>query len=70
MEMMFTTEEENLVGMYREKSRMDTIDALCYVLEYISDDTMIRLVYETIGKLQKMSDGEFDNRDFELTVEY
>lgn len=68
MNNQFTVEEENLIAIYAEGSREQTINNILAAIPFMDSD--IRpLVDNTIQKLQRLGDSEFSELEFTLTGE-
>lgn len=60
----FTVEEQNLICMYKKDSRLDTMKAMLISKNYIEDDDINRLIDDTIYKLMRLKESEFDIAEF------
>lgn len=68
MNNQFTVEEENLIAIYAEDSREQTINNILAAIPFMDSD--IRpLADNTIQKLQRLGDSEFLELEFTLTDE-
>ena len=68
MNIQFTVEEENLIAIYAEDSREQTINNILAAIPFMDSD--IRpLADNTIRKLQRLGDSEFSEVEFTLTDE-
>ena len=68
MNIKFTVEEENLIAIYAEDSREQTINNILAAIPFMDSD--IRpLADNTIRKLQRLGDSEFSELEFTLTDE-
>lgn len=56
----FTVEEVNLICIFAGESRSQVIEDMQRVLPYLDDSDMEELSYRTIGKLQNITDEEFE----------
>ena len=56
----FTVEEINLMCCFNTSSRMRLIDDMKSVTLNNKDGEIVELMYETVQKLEAMSDAEFD----------
>lgn len=61
----FTVEEVNLICIFAEESRSEVIEDIERALQYLDDPDMKELSNRIIGKLQNMTDEEFEQ--LELT---
>ena len=61
----FTVEEVNLICIYAGESRSQVIEDIERALQYLEDPDMEELSNRVIGKLQNMTDEEFEQ--LELT---
>ena len=61
-------EEENLICMYHTSDRRRTMTRMLTALPDM-DTEMRRLVNETIAKLERMTDADFDGQRFDFTGE-
>jgi len=68
MYMPFTIEEENIVAIYAERSRENTVQNILAAMPYMGGD-MRRLAAATVKKLQAMTDSEFSEAQFSFTDE-
>lgn len=60
MDTMFTVEESNLICIYAGESRGEIIEDIKRALPYLDDSDMEELSSRIIGKLQNMTDEEFE----------
>lgn len=60
----FTVEEQNLICMYKKDSRLDTMKAMLISKNYIDDEEINRLIDETIYKLMRLKQREYDVAEF------
>ena len=65
MDTRFTVEESNLICIFAGESRSDVIKDIERALPYLEDTDMLELSGRVIGKLQNMTDEEFEQ--LELT---
>lgn len=70
--MNFTTEETNLMCLYGTETRKSLIDELKKMKCYIQDDEieLMLLTVSVLGKLNIMTDNEFENIKDSLTVSF
>ena len=66
--MHFTVEEENLICIYHNADRRRTIGKITAVLPDM-DENMRALAQQTISKLERMTDSDYDNQKFNFTYE-
>ena len=66
--MHFTVEEENLICMYHNADRRRTIGTITAALPEMDGD-MRALAQQTISKLERMTDSDYDGQKFQLTYE-
>ena len=66
--MHFTVEEENLICMYHNADRRRTIDKITAVLPDM-DENVRALAQQTLSKLERMTDSDYDNQKFQFTDE-
>lgn len=57
--MKYSMEEINLMCIYETDSRTGMIEELETALEYVDDPEMLRLIDQTIEKLNRTTDAEF-----------
>lgn len=57
--MKYSMEEINLMCIYETESRTGMIEELETALEYVDDPEMLRLIDQTIDKLNRTTDAEF-----------
>lgn len=60
MEHNFTVEEVNLICIFAGESRSEVIEDIKRALPYLDDPDMGELSNRIIGKLQNMTDKEFE----------
>ena len=56
----FTVEEVNLICIFAGESRSEVIEDIERALPYLDESDMEELSHRTIGKLQNMTDEEFE----------
>lgn len=66
--MHFTVEEENLICMYHNADRRRTISRLAAALPVMEED-MQTLAQQTLSKLERMTDADYDGQKFHFTDE-
>ena len=66
--MHFTVEEENLICMYHNADRRRTIGKITAVLPDM-DENMRALAQQTLSKLERMMDADYDGQKFHFTDE-
>ena len=66
--MHFTVEEENLICIYHTADRRRTIGKITAVLPDM-DENMRALAQQTLSKLERMTDSDYDNQKFQFTDE-
>ncbi|WP_301959095.1 transposon-transfer assisting family protein [uncultured Clostridium sp.] len=66
--MHFTVEEENLICIYHNADRRRTIGKITAVLPDM-DENMRALAQQTLSKLERMTDSDYDNQKFQFTDE-
>lgn len=66
--MHFTVEEENLICIYHNADRRRTIGKITAVLPDM-DENMRALAQQTLSKLERMTDFDYDNQKFQFTDE-
>lgn len=66
--MHFTVEEENLICMYHNADRRRTMGRLTAALPDMDED-MWALAQQTLSKLERMTDGDYDGQKFHYTEE-
>lgn len=64
----FTVEEENLICMYHNADRRRTISRLTAALPDMDGD-MRALAQQTLSKLERMTDADYDGQKFHYTEE-
>ena len=65
MDMMFTVEESNLICVFADEDRSGVIRDIEKALPHLDDADMVELCHRVMGKLQGMTDDEFER--LELT---
>ena len=68
MTMQFTVEEENLICMYHNADRRRTIGKITAALPEMDRD-MRTLAQQTLSKLERMTDADYDGQKFQFTDE-
>lgn len=66
--MHFTVEEENLICMYHNADRRRTIGKITAALPDM-DEGMQALAQQTLSKLERMTDADYDGQNFQFTYE-
>ena len=66
--MYFTVEEENLICMYHNADRRRTIGRITAALPDM-DKGIQTLAQQTLSKLERMTDADYDNQKFNFTDE-
>ena len=66
--MHFTVEEENLICMYHNADRRRMISRLTAALPDMDED-MWTLAQQTLSKLERMTDADYDGQKFHYTEE-
>ena len=66
--MHFTVEEENLICMYHNADRRRTIGKITAALPEMDRD-MRTLAQQTLSKLERMTDADYDGQKFHFTYE-
>lgn len=66
--MHFTVEEENLICMYHNADRRRTISRLTAALS-VMDGDMRAQAQQTLSKLERMTDADYDDQKFHFTDE-
>lgn len=66
--MNFSVEEENLICMYHTSDRRQTMARMRAALPDV-DTEMRRLANDTISKLERMTDANFDGQRFDFAGE-
>ena len=66
--MHFTVEEENLICMYHNADRRRTISRLTAALPDMDEDMRV-LAQQTLSKLERMTDADYDGQKFHFTDE-
>lgn len=64
----FTVEEENLICMYHNADRRRTMGKITAALPDM-DENMRSLAQQTLSKLERMTDSNYDNQKFQFTDE-
>ena len=64
----FTVEEENLICMYHKSDRRRTAANIRAALPDM-DENMRALAQQTLSKLERMTDSDYDNQKFQFTDE-
>lgn len=68
MKMHFTVEEENLICLYHNADRRRTMGKITAALPDM-DENMRSLAQQTLSKLERMADSNYDNQKFQFTDE-
>ena len=66
--MHFTVEEENLICLYHNADRRRTMGKITAALPDM-DENMRSLAQQTLSKLERMTDSNYDNQKFQFTEE-
>ena len=66
--MYFTVEEENLICMYHNADRRRTLSKITAALPDMDGDMRV-LAQQTLSKLERMTDADYDNQKFNFTDE-
>lgn len=66
--MHFNVEEENLICMYHNGDRRRTISKITAALPDM-DEGMQALAQQTLSKLERMTDADYDSQKFQFTDE-
>ena len=66
--MHFTVEEENLICMYYNADRRRTMDKITVALPDMNRDMRV-LAQQTLSKLERMTDADYDGQKFQFTDE-
>ena len=66
--MHFTVEEENLICMYHNADRRRTMGKITAALPDM-DENMRALAQQTLSKLKRMTDSDYDSQKFYFTDE-
>ena len=66
--MHFTVEEENLICMYHNADRRRTISRITAALPDMDED-MRALAQQTLSKLERMTDADYNGQKFHYTEE-
>ena len=64
----FTVEEENLICMYHNADRRRTIGKITAAMPDMDED-MAALARQTLSKLKRMTDSDYDSQKFYFTDE-
>ena len=64
----FTVEEENLICMYHNADRRRTMDKITVALPDMNRDMRV-LAQQTLSKLERMTDADYDGQNFQFTDE-
>ena len=66
--MHFTVEEENLICIYHNADRRRTMSKITAALPDM-DENMRALAQQTLSKLERMTDSDYDGQKFHFTDE-
>ena len=66
--MHFTVEEENLICMYHNADRRRTMSKITAELPVMDGDMRV-LAQQTLSKLERMTDADYDGQKFHFTYE-
>ena len=66
--MHFTVEKENLICIYHNADRRRTIGKITAVLPDM-DENMRALAQQTLSKMERMTDADYDGQKFQFTYE-
>lgn len=66
--MHFTVEEENLICLYHNADRRRTMGKITAAMPDM-DENMRSLAQQTLSKLERMTDSNYDNQKFQFTDE-
>ena len=66
--MHFTVEEENLICMYHNADRRRTMGKITAALPDMDGDMRV-LAQQTLSKLERMTDADYDSQKFQFTYE-
>ena len=66
--MHFTVEKENLICLYHNADRRRTMGKITAALPDM-DENMRSLAQQTLSKLERMTDSNYDNQKFQFTDE-
>ena len=66
--MHFTVEEENLICMYHNADRRRTMSKITAELPVMDGDMRV-LAQQTLSKLERMTDADYDGQKFHFTDE-
>lgn len=66
--MHFTVEEENLICMYHNADRRRTMGKITAELP-VMDGDLRALAQQTLSKLERMTDADYDSQKFQFTDE-
>ena len=64
MNTKFTVEESNLISIFEDKSREKVIRSIRDIRKRLDDEEMVELASRVLGKLDRMSDEEFEEMEF------
>lgn len=64
--MHFTVEEENLICMYHNADRRRTMSKITAELPVMDGDMRV-LAQQTLSKLERMTDADYDGQKFHFT---
>lgn len=64
----FTVEEENLICMYHNADRRRTIGKITAALPDMDEDMRV-LAQQTLSKLERITDADYDSQKFNFTDE-
>ncbi len=65
---LFNVSENNIISIYKETDRERTILGIKNALVHTDDENMTDVMKKTIKKLSDVSDEDFENTEFFLTV--
>jgi hypothetical protein len=68
MKMHFTVEEENLIYLYHNADRRRTMGKITAALPDMDGDMRV-LAQQTLSKLERMTDTDYDNQKFNFIDE-
>ena len=66
--MHFPVEEENLICRYHNADRRRTMDKITVALPDMNGDMRV-LAQQTLSKLERMTDADYDGQKFQFTDE-
>lgn len=66
--MTFTIDEKEIISMYDTSDRVKLIARLKEILPYIDDKEMAEITDNAISKLERMTDSEFSETEFESVL--